>query len=303
MVSVILIFIGAFLFPGIVSITKSKLAGRKGISLLQPWYDFFKLIKKGMIISNTTSIIFQVATVINSAVLFVVMFFIPFSYFQPGIIHFEGDFLLFIYLLALGKFFLIISALDTGSSFEGMGANREALYSLLVEPAFFMIIGTLVLISGNLSFSELFQQLDLNFSSGLLFTVLSIYILLQFILIEGSRLPIDDPKTHLELTMIHEVMVLDNSGIDLAFIELGNALKFSIFSALIANIILAFIPVSYFYAIVVFVITQIILAVIIGVLESFRARLKLIYNSQFILTISSISVVLFLMMLLLKNSF
>jgi len=302
MLSFVLILIGAILIPGIIALTKAKLSGRKGPSILQPWFDIVKLFKKGSIFSTTTSFIFQIAPVIGIFVMLIGTLFIPFTSKYAGIIHFQGDFLLFIYLLALSKFFLIISALDVGSGFEGMGANREALYSMLAEPAFFMIIASLVLLTGNFSFATLFSTFNLGFYSAVLVVVLSLYILLQFALIEGSRLPVDDPKTHLELTMIHEVMVLDNSGLDMALVAIGNALKFSIFSAIMANIIFAVVSMPLWIEVITFVSTQIVFAVLIGVLESFRARLKLIYNSQFILTISSIAVVMFLMILLLENN-
>lgn len=301
MISFILILISAIFFPGIIAITKAKFSGRKAPSVLQPWFDIIRLSKKGSVFSTTTSIIFQISPVLNFVILIAVALIIPFTNKFPGIIHFQGDFLIFIYLLALGKFFLIIGALDVGSGFEGMGANREALYSMLAEPAFFMVIATLVLLTGNSSFSDMFSGLNLNLYSAILFVLLALYILVQFAMIESSRLPVDDPKTHLELTMIHEVMVLDNSGIDMAMVNIGNSLKFSIFGAIMANIILAIWPINLVLSILIFLVVELIFALLVGFLESFKARLKLIYNSQFVLTISSIGVVLFLMILLLKN--
>lgn len=301
MISVILISISALFFPGIIAITKAKLSGRKGPNLLQPWYDIWKLFNKGSIFSTTTSIIFQLAPFINILILIMAIFFIPFTYKHPGFIHFEGDFLLFIYLLALGKFFIIIGALDVGSGFQGMGANREALYSMLIEPAFFMIMASLILLTGHSTFSKMFTTFNLDTYSSILFVVLTLYILLQFALIEGSRLPIDDPKTHLELTMIHEVMVLDNSSFDMALIGISNHLKFAIFGAIMANVVLVMWELTLWQNIIIFLLVEVIFAIAIGLLESFRARLKLIYNSQFILTISSIGVIMFLMILLLEN--
>jgi len=301
MLSFILILICASIFPGLIAVTKAKLSGRKGPSLWQPWFDIFRLLKKGSIFSTTTSFIFQLSPVLNILVLILAALFIPFTYKYVGFIHFEGDFLLFVYLLALGKFFIIIGALDVGSSFEGMGANREALYSMLIEPAFFMIMAALVLLTGHGSFADMFTTFNLDTYSSVLFAVLGIYVLLQFTLIESSRLPVDDPKTHLELTMIHEVMVLDNSGFDMALIGIGNALKFSIFGGLIANIVLVFWDLPLWQEILIFIAVEVVFAITVGILESFRARLKMIYNSQFILTISGIGVVMFLMILLLEN--
>lgn len=302
MLSLILILGCAIFIPGLIAITKAIFSGRKAPLLLQPWFDIWRLLQKGSVFSTTTSIIFQIAPIINIVVLLIVMLFVPFTNIHAGIIHFEGDFLMFIYLMALGKFFVIIGALDTGSGFGGMGANREALYSMLIEPAFFMIMASLVLLTGNSSFASMFTPFNLDVYSSILFVVSAVYIFLQFALIECSRLPIDDPKTHLELTMIHEVMVLDNSGLDMALINIGNALKFSIFGGIIANIVLVLFQLPIWQEILIFIIAEILFAVIIGILESFRARIKMFYNSQFILTISSIAVVMFLMILLLENN-
>jgi len=287
---------------GIIAKTKAMLSSRKGASILQPWFDIFKLLKKGSIFADGSTFIFQIAPIIGLAVLLVALFMLPISGVSNALIHFKGDFLLFIYLMALGKFFLIISALDIGSGFEGMGANREALYGMIVEPAFFMIMATLILLTGHSSFQSIFEHFNLDTTSAVLLAVLAFYILLQFAMVEGSRLPIDDPKTHLELTMIHEVMILDNSGFDLAIIEIGNKLKIALFSTIITDIILSMISVPTYLAIVIYIVMAFIFAISIAVAESFKARLKLTYNSQFILTISSISVVIFLMFLILKNN-
>jgi formate hydrogenlyase subunit 4 len=301
MISFILILLSALLFPGIIAKTKAKLSGRKGPSLWQTWFDVWRLLKKGSIFSNNSSIIFQLSPVINIVVVILVALFIPFTKNFPGLIHFQGDFLLFIYLLALSKFFIIIGALDVGSGFEGMGANREALYSMLAEPAFFMIMATLTLLTGHSAFADMFSSFNLDSNASILFVVLALYILVQFTMIESSRLPVDDPKTHLELTMIHEVMVLDNSGLDMALVNIGNALKSSIFGAIMANILLVILPLSFGLSVLVFIVVEIAFALIVGILESFKARLKLIYNTQYILTMSSIAVVMFLMILILEN--
>ena len=162
---------------------------------------------------------------------------IPFAN-QNSVISFEGDFVFFSYLLALGKFFSIIAALDTGSSFEGMGANREAFFSMLLEPAFFILMATFAMFTGYTSFSDIFSHFYISGNDYvLIYGILGFYLLLQIALIENSRLPVDDPKTHLELTMIHEVMILDNSGFDKAIIHIGTYLKFAIYGTLIFNVI------------------------------------------------------------------
>jgi formate hydrogenlyase subunit 4 len=139
---------------------------------------------------------------------------IPFGPYK-GVVSFDGDFIFFAYILALGKFFSIIAAMDTGSSFEGMGASREALYSMFAEPSFFILIGSFALLTGNTSFYEIFSTLHLGSSITYMLGAMAAFVLLMIAMIENSRMPVDDPRTHLELTMVHEVMILDNSGFDL----------------------------------------------------------------------------------------
>lgn len=299
MISAILILLTSLLFPGIVVKTKALLSGRKGPGLWQPMFDIFRLLRKGNVYSHTTSIIFQIAPVIYfSSVLFGV-FFIPFGN-TEGLISFQGDLIVFIYLFGLGKFFLILNGLDAGSGFEGMGSNREALYSLLAEPAFIILFGTFSLMAGYDSFFEIYSHWHLTTGSSLVLSVLAAYVLVQIAMIENSRLPVDDPKTHLELTMIHEVILLDNSGFDLGLTQLANAFKFGIYGALIANFILPehqALPVRA----TIFVLVILVFAVVVGLLESFRARFKMEKNPQFILTLSSIAAIAFLVALIITN--
>jgi len=218
-----------------------------------------------------------------------------------SIISFNGDFLLLIYLLALSKFILIITALDSGSSFQGMGANREAFYSLLVEPSLFILIASWAVLTNNFSLTEIFSNLEVFTINTVLIGILSIFLLIQIALVENSRLPIDDPKTHLELTMIHEVMILDISGIDLALIHIGNYLKIAIFGNIIANLIIpGFISLP--YKIVIYLIIQVLYAFSIGFYESFRARNKMAKNPKYLLSLSAIALIIFIMAFIIKNN-
>jgi formate hydrogenlyase subunit 4 len=299
MIPVALILLTSLLFPGIIAKVKAMVSGRKGPGLFQPLYDIFRLLRKGNVYSTTTSIIFQIAPVIYFATILFCVSFIPFGD-TGGLLSFQGDLFLFVYLLGLGKFFLIINALDAGSGFEGMGANREALYSMLVEPAFVVLFGTFAMMAGYDSFYGIFAHWHLNSSTYLVLSLLASYILIQIAMIENSRLPVDDPKTHLELTMIHEVIVLDNSGFDLGLIQLGNAFKFGIFGALIANFILPEHQALWIRALI-FIGVIFVFAVIVGLMESFRARSKMEKNPQFILTLSSIAAIAFLVALIITN--
>ncbi len=234
MLSIILILFFSLFFPGIILRTKSIASGRKGPVIMQPVKDVIRLFKKGSVYSDTTSIIFRIAPAIYFSSVLMACLVVPFGS-NRGVISFDGDFIFFAYILALGKFFSIISAMDTGSSFEGMGASREALYSMFAEPAFFILIGSFALLTGHTSFFDIFSTLHLGSSITYTLGGLAAGVLVLIAMIENSRMPLDDPKTHLELTMIHEVMVLDNSGFDLGLILTAGYLKFAMYGAIIAD--------------------------------------------------------------------
>lgn len=294
-VQIILILLTAMLFPGIISRVKARLVGRKGPGLLLPYSQVSRLLRKGSVYSRTTGFLFGFAPLLNLSVILVAILFLPLGG-TKGLLSFTGDFVFVAYLFALGRFFMVLAAMDTGSGFEGMGANREALYGMLVEPAFFLIIATLALLTGCTSFYDLF---DTFHNAGLInnaIALLMAYVLIWVSAVENSRLPVDDPKTHLELTMVHEVMILDHSGFDLALIQIANALRFVFFGILITNLMipsgspaLIFIP--------AYVVIQIIYASLVGGLETFRARNKIAKNPQWIITLSAIGILIFLGML------
>lgn len=300
MPGLLLIIITAFFFPGIILRTKSIASGRKGPGILQPVNDIGVLLKKGSVFSNSSGVIFQIAPAISFSAIVCSTLLIPFAD-KGAIISFESDFVYFSYLLALGKFFAIIAALDTGSSFEGMGANREAFFSMLLEPAFFILMGTFAMLTGYTSFSDIFSHFYFSGNDyALIYGFLGFWLFLQIALIENSRLPVDDPKTHLELTMIHEVMILDNSGFDKALIHIGTYLKFAVYGSIIYNVIVPsswniFLKISMFFAI------QVLFAVTIGLTESFRARNKMNRNPKFILTLSAIALIAFVVILILTE--
>ncbi|MBN1199386.1 MAG: NADH-quinone oxidoreductase subunit H [Bacteroidales bacterium] len=283
-------------FPGIILRVKSRLSGRKGPGVFQPLRNILVLMRKGSIFSSVSSYVFRIAPVIYLATILCAMLLLPFPGY-PSIFGFDGDFVFFAYLLALGKFLFIIAALDTGSSFEGMGASREALYSLLVEPAFFILFGTLALLTGFTSMQEIFEAFQVTGHHSFIIGFIGVYLLVQIAMIENSRMPVDDPKTHLELTMVHEVMILDHSGFNLALMHIGTALKFSMYGTLMANFL---IPLSWGLPekIGFFFVIQAIMATVIGLMESFRARKKLARNPQFVVTLSSIALVAFILVVL-----
>lgn len=284
MIRFLLLLILPFLFTGLINKTKALISGRKGASIFQPYFDFMKLLKKGIVISETTSFIFQIAPSINLACM-------VFAGLLLCVFHFEGDFILFAYVLALGKFFTVVGAMDTGSSFEGMGASREVSYTSLVESAFFIIISSICAIGHIYSFDSLFRILSFSNMTWILIVILSVAALFLMILVEGSRIPVDDPTTHLELTMIHEVIVLDNSGVDLGFIFYANALKMLLFTTLITSIVT---PHSLFGYLGV----MCIISILIGVIESITARLRLTHIIEYTFVLITLALMVMALALL-----
>jgi formate hydrogenlyase subunit 4 len=209
----------------------------------------------------------------------------------PALIAFPADFLLFAGLLGLMRFFTVVAALDTGSSFEGMGASREVFFSALTEPALLVVLATLVRQTGQLSLSTMFEPVSgadwLHAGPVLALVVIALMIVL---LAENARIPVDDPNTHLELTMIHEVMVLDHSGPDLAFILYSATLKLWLFAALIVGIVLPATDNAWLNLLLglggVFG-----LAVVIGVIESIMARLRLVVVPQLLVGAGAVATV------------
>lgn len=273
------------LFLGIIARVKALFAGRRGPPLFQVYYDLFKLFRKGMVVSQTTSVFFRIAPPVIFFTLVAAGLFLPLTGASP--VHFEGDFILFAYLLALARFFLILSALDCGSSFEGMGASREAAFGAFTELAFFLGLIVLKIASSAGSLTDFF-----HWEGGLASKPVLLLLFVAFFLIlltENSRIPIDDPNTHLELTMIHEVMILDTSGPALGLILYGSAIKLFLFLGLTASLLPPVIPLS---------LRLIGIAVAVGVVESANARLRLVKIPQllvanFIIMVFALLVVTF----------
>jgi formate hydrogenlyase subunit 4 len=263
------------LLLGIIAKTKAIFAGRVGPPLLQPYYDLIKLIRKGSVFSTTTTWIFRAGPVVSLVTAMIAVMMVPLSD-STAPISFTGDFILFAYLLGLGRFFTAAAALDTGSAFEGMGAAREVTFACLAEPALFFGLLVLAKLSGGLQLSLLLgNSLAAHWataSASLALVLLSWFIVL---LAENSRIPFDDPNTHLELTMIHEVMVLDHSGPAFGMILYAAAVKLFVFSALVVRVAFPLTTGNPLFDWPFFVGETIGVAVLIGVVESNMARLRL----------------------------
>jgi formate hydrogenlyase subunit 4 len=263
------------LLLGVIGRTKAMFAGRAGPPLVQPYYDLARLFRKGSVFSTTTTWVFRAGPVVGLVTAGMAAMLTPLA--GPSApVSFTGDFILLAYLLGLGRFFTATAALDTGSAFEGMGAAREVTFACLAEPALFLGLLVLVKLSGSLRLAEMLGgSLGPRWATAgasLALVVMSWFIVL---LAENSRVPFDDPNTHLELTMIHEVMVLDHSGPAFGLVLYGASMKLFIFVALVVRLVL---PPSAGRAWLdwpVFVAGTLVMAVAIGVVESVMARLRL----------------------------
>ncbi len=286
LINIVIVLFFPLFFLGIINKTKAVIGGRKGASVFQPFYDFMKLMRKGEVISNTTSFIFSLAPIMILSSLLFAYIFIPIS--GNSIMNFEGDFVLFAYLLGFSKFFMVISALDTGSSFEGMGASREVTFTSILEPGFFIIMGSVAFISGLKSFNDIHNLLLIPGHLILLIITLVVIALFIMMIVEGCRVPADDPNTHLELTMIHEVMVLDNSGPDFGFILYSSGLKMFLISSIIALFITPF-GYNLYVGYLMYIAIVIASAIVIGIIESIMARVRMSHVLEFVLIMVSIS--------------
>ena len=272
------------LLPGIVNKTKAVLAGRTGPPVLQLYYDLAKLAGKGIVLSRTTTWVFCAGPLAGVVTALLAGLLVPLGTHRAPI-SFPGDFVLFAYLLALGRFFTAAAALDTGSAFEGMGAAREVSFSPLAEPALFFGFLAAARVSGSLSLSGLLTGAWTSgwfASGGALLLVLAAWFVV--LLAETCRIPFDDPNTHLELTMIHEVMVLDHGGPLLGLVLYGSSVKLFVLGALVVRLALPVPSGGPLPAWILFGAGMAALAIGIGVVESVMARLRLVRVPQLLVT-------------------
>jgi formate hydrogenlyase subunit 4 len=275
--------------PGIANRVKSALTGRRGAPVLQLYFDLWKLWRKGVVYSPTTTIVFRLGPVVLMLTAFLAACILPLDG-ATSPIRFTGDLLAFAGLLALGRFMLVLAAMDTGSSFEGMGASREVTIAAFAEPALLLCFTVLALATGDLQLQNMFgrtlSHTWMATGPSLLLVAASLFVLS---LAETGRVPVDDPLTHLELTMIHEVMVLDHSGPDLAFVLYASALKMALFGSLVVRVLVAFAVVPAPMATVLLLAGLVVYAIAIGAVESGLARLRMNRVPQMLVAASAIA--------------
>lgn len=282
-----------FLVTGVVNRTKALWAGRRGPPLLQSIFDVARLLRKQPVYSQVTTPVFRIGPMVVLASTLASGAFVPLLRdFAPLSLPF--DFIAAAYLWGLGRMAMMLAALDTGSSFEGMGASREATYGALAEPVLLIALGTLAAATGHTTFASILH-LGLSTPSQVV-TIIGCVVALTIVLqVESARVPVDDPNTHLELTMIHEVMLLDHSGPELAAFQYAAAIKMTICATLVAGLINPVPAASGGLAVaaVNLALTGVI-AVSVGLAESVIARLKLKAVPQFI-TVALVAAVIALL--------
>ncbi len=294
--SILLPVAGLLLAPllsGVINRTKAVFAGRRGSPLLQSYRDLAKLLRKGAVYSRTTTWVFRATPAISLASVAAALTILPVPG-SPAPVSFPGDLILFAYCLGLMRFVTVIAALDTGSSFEGMGASREVQFAALAEPALLLGLAALARSGDSLSLSGIFAGLSRSSwaASGPALALVASALLIVF-LAENSRIPVDDPNTHLELTMIHEVMILDYSGPDLALVLYGASLKLWVTGSLIVNLVLSPWELPSPLAFAAFAGGMGVLAVAVGAIESVMARLPLAKVPQLLVGAGAISALAF----------
>lgn len=300
MIPFVLILVSALFVKGVINKTRARLAGRTGVRFFQPLLTLGVLLGKGEIYSTSATVLTRVAPAIFLASAVAAALMLPLGIF-PAAISFDGDFIVFSYLLAFGKLALVLAALESGSSFQGMGSAREVLFSMLVDPCFFLLIGTLAMVTGYGSFSAIFAKFDNMSVNLLMLSLILAYGFLNVALVENGRVPVDDTRTHLELTMVHEAMVLDLSGVDLAFIHAAGWLKLSMWGMLVVNALIparttGWMLVGWSLA------AMVVYGVVIGAIESFMARNRMTKNATYLVTVSAIGLLGFAVAYVLMTS-
>jgi len=285
------------LLLGVINRVKAFVAGRTGPAVLQPYRDLVKLLGKGAVYSQTTTPVFRLAPLVGLAAVVVALTLLPIGGLR-AVLAFPGDLVLLAYLLGLMRFLTVIGALDTGSSFEGMGASREVQFSALAEPVLMLAMAALARRADSISLSGIYPSVTIGtwIQAGPPLAMVSAALLVVF-LVENARIPVDDPNTHLELTMIHEVMVLDYGGPDFAFIMYAAALKLWVFGSLLVGLCM---PLRTGWAIpdvCAFLLGMFLLAVVVGVIESTMARLRLLRVPQMLVGAGAIAIVALVLVL------
>jgi len=285
------------LLLGVTNRTKAAMAGRAGQPLFQPYRDIVKLMRKGAVYGQTSTWVFRAGPVVGLTAAMIATAVVPFGG-TPALLAFPGDVVFFVYLLAVTRFVTVLAALDTGSSFEGMGASREVTFATLAEPALLLGLAAIARTTGSLSLSTMLGTTTGHAWVGAApaLTLVAAGLMVVF-LAENGRIPVDDPATHLELTMIHEAMVLDHGGPDLAMILYGAALKLWLLGALLVGLVVPVWSGVWWLDVLAGAAGMLALAVVTGLVESQMARLRLVHVPNLLIGSTVLSILALLLTL------
>ena len=279
---------GAPLLVGFVNKLKARFSGRLGPGLFQPYYELARLAQKETVYSTSASFITRLAPVLACCTVAFAALLLPLG--RTAAVSFSGDLILFAYLLALGRFFQILAALDVASSFQGMGASREARFAVFAEPIFFFTIGSLAIVTRHYSFQTILGAVSWRDPLFAVFISVGLISLFFLMMAECSRMPVDDPNTHLELTMIHEVMILDASGPDLMLYQYAASLKLLLYFTLAALLLNPFGVCGLLLGTLVYGVSLAALAATLALIETLMARFRLVLVPQFLLFATAIGI-------------
>jgi formate hydrogenlyase subunit 4 len=280
-VQLVVVAAGAPLLTGTLRLLKARLVGRPGPRPWQPYADLRKLLAKQPVVSTTTSWIFRATPYVLAASMLVTALLVPLVVAHPAL-HFGGNIILVMYVFLIGTFFLALAGLDAGSAFGGMGASREVAVAALAEPTVVVAVFALALRAGTIDLGAVVERigrdpwLALNPAHLLAFAAFFLVMLA-----ETGRLPVDNPATHLELTMIHEAMVLEYSGRYLALVEWASSMKLCLFLGLLANLFFPWglpataTPLAIAAGTAVFAVKVGVLMAVVAVVETSVAKLRL----------------------------
>jgi formate hydrogenlyase subunit 4 len=281
LLQLLIVLASAPLISGIIKKTKARFQRRRGASIFQPYFDLGKLFRKEVVVSSVASWLFHVTPYLVFSSTLVIALLVP-TVVTPVPMHWIGDIITVIYLFTLGRFFIALAGLDTGSAFGGLGSSREMSIASIIEPAMMLAIFTVAVTAGSTNLSIIVERLSATPGSMLEPAHLLAFSGLFIVTIaETGRVPVDNPATHLELTMIHEAMILEYSGRYLAFIEWASQMKLVLFLALLSNMFFpigmatTLSPLALLLGGVAFLSKVIVLAVIVAVVESTNAKLRL----------------------------
>lgn len=295
-VQVLLLILLAPLLRGLVARLKARIQNRRGASIFRPYADLVKLFRKEDMVPPTASFVFRLAPIVLFAVTAAAAAFVPVLR-SSALLGTKGDFFILVYLLALGRFVLMLGAMDGGSSFGGMGASREALVSTLAEAPFLLALVALAMVAHTASIGKMvLWTTSQDFFELSAVHALALAAMALVTVAETGRIPVDNPTTHLELTMIHEAMVLEYSGPSLAMIEWASAIKLALMMALLIGLFLpwgmaaAFSWPAVTLALVLWIAKLAALAMILAFVESSVAKLRMYLVPDFLGVASALAI-------------